>query len=268
MSEAVKSYYDNFIEGEWDRLQTSWSRLEFESTLGLIEKYFPVTGKIADIGSGPGRYAIACLEKGYEVTLYELSEGLIAKAKTEIEKLGLKAEAYINDDARNLHQLSGDHFDAVLLLGPLYHIIDKAERIAVLKNVHRILKKGGTAIVAYLNAWGVLKAGINEFPERYSDPAYLNTFLAEATFPESIEGFTECYFTTPQAATVEIEQAGLNIISYAGCESFCGGMKTQLENIHANNKPAYENILQTVLATCELAQFRDTTEHLVFVLRK
>lgn len=55
------------------RLDLPGFRLELLSTVRLIEKHFPPAGKIADIGSGPGRYAVELLKRGYRVTLVELS---------------------------------------------------------------------------------------------------------------------------------------------------------------------------------------------------
>ena len=54
MSKYVRSFYDSAQEREWERLETGLPRIEFASTLRLIEKYFPANGAVCDIGSGPG----------------------------------------------------------------------------------------------------------------------------------------------------------------------------------------------------------------------
>ena len=90
MSELVRLYYDNNVEREWLRLSDPYGRIEYSTTLHLIEKYFPKTGSIIDIGCGPGRYSIELLKKGYETTLFELSDELLTFAKLKIQEENLK----------------------------------------------------------------------------------------------------------------------------------------------------------------------------------
>ncbi len=185
-----------------------------------------------------------------------------------ISKSGLKAEEYLCLDAINLASLNPNHYDAVLLLGPLYHITKKADRIKVLEDTKRILKRNGIAIIAYLNSWGVLKAGLSEFPERLDRNNYLRQFLEEASFENGIEGFTVAHFTLPEVAISEVESVGFKVISYAGCESFAGGMSKLINEIEEKFPKSYKKILSLVVKTCEYKQFRDTTEHLHLVVEK
>ena len=154
MSEFVKNHYRQHVDSEWRRLDEPLGRIEFMSTMRLIGKYFPKTGRIADIGSGPGRYAIELTKLGYLVTLYDLAQELLDRAQTAFEEHNLKAEQFICGDARKMGVLESESYDATLLLGPLYHIIDKSGREDALHELKRILKPRGIGIVAYLNSWG------------------------------------------------------------------------------------------------------------------
>ncbi|WP_430487046.1 class I SAM-dependent methyltransferase [Clostridium sp. B9] len=73
----------------------------------MIKEYFPSEGKILDIGSGPGRYSIELLKRGYNVTLMDLSDKSIDMAKKNIESLGLEADNYICGDALYFRFLRG-----------------------------------------------------------------------------------------------------------------------------------------------------------------
>ena len=185
-----------------------------------------------------------------------------------IRKSGLKAEEYLCLNAINLDCLKSNHYDAVLLLGPLYHLTKKADRIKVLENTKRILKRNGIAIIAYMNSWGVLKAGFSDFPERLGRNNYLRQFLEEASFEKGIKGFTITYLTLPKKAISEVESMGFKIISYAGCESFAGGMIKLINEIKEKFPKSYKKILDLVVKTCEYEQFRDTTEHLHLAVKK
>lgn len=138
MENVVKDYYNSHAEQEWERLQTPLSAIEFASALRLIEKYFPGQGKVCDIGCGPGRYALELARKGYAVTLLDLSDELITLAKSKFKEAGLRADGFIVDDARNLGQFASSSYDAALLMGPMYHLIDPLDRHNVLKELKRM----------------------------------------------------------------------------------------------------------------------------------
>src|SRR3972149_8984025 len=267
MNRKVQKYYNRKASKEWERLETAWSRLEFEATKMLINKYFPKKGSICDIGSGPGRYAIELIRSGYKVTLIDISKKSLELAKNKINKLGLKAEEYLCLNAINLDILKSNYYDAVLLLGPLYHITERADRIKVLRDTKRILKKNGVAIIAYINSWGVLKASLSEFPERLSRNKYLEQFLEVASFEKGIEGFTVAHFSLPEEAISEVGSVGFKGISYVGCESFAGGMSKAINEIKEKFPISYKNILKLIVETCECKQFRDTTEHLHIIAK-
>ncbi len=267
VKEEVKNYYNTHHEMEWERLNTPYSIIEFYTTLHLIEKYLPKAGKICDIGAGPGRYAIELLRRGYEVTLFELSEEELKFAQRQIEAQNLQGATYICDDARHLAKLTSESYDAILLMGPMYHVPDDMERMQILKDVYRILKKGGTAIIAYINNWGVLKAGVTEFSESYREMEGMYNLLEPKKFVPG-ESFTHVYFTTPPVALEEVENAGFEIITYAGAESFLSGMHIRMKALFEKDPVVYNNLLHMAKETCELPQYRDATEHLHIVVRK
>lgn len=267
MSQVVKKYYENNAEKEWQRLNKPYNRIEFASTMQLIEKYFPKEGHICDVGSGPGRYAIELLQRGYRVTLFELSAKELELASTQISELGLQAEDYICENALNLHVMPSEAYDAALVMGPLYHILDAADREEVIRQTARILKPGGVAILAYINSWGTLKAGVTEFSDSFRDTEHLYAYLGEQKLGENT-GFTECYFTTPPRALEEVEQGEFEVITYAGAEGFLSGMSNEVLRLYQEDRPVYDNLLRAVSETCEYPQYRDATEHLHIVVRK
>ncbi len=269
MSEYVRNYYDSAPEREWERLETGLSRIEFGSTLRLIEKYFPSNGAICDIGSGPGRYAIELARRGYQVTLLDLSGKLLERAERAFAAEGINAERFVRGDARDLGVFENESFDCALLLGPLYHLIAREDRSQALREMIRILRPGGRAIVAFLNSWGLLRCGITGFPKRFNDPDFLRSMLGERTFEDPERpNFTECHWSNPEIAGTELQDAGLRIVSYAGAEGFPNGMAPLLDSLRKDEPEAYANVLEFAAETSELPQFRDTTNHVHFVVEK
>lgn len=266
MSDVVKGFYEANAEGEWTRLDNPYSNIEFKSTMYLIDKYFPKGGHILDIGSGPGKYSIELLKKGYKVTLYELSERQLNMAKEKIEMLNLKAEDYICDNALNLCRLQ-EKYDAILLMGPMYHVLEDEERKKILEEAKRLLKKDGVALIAYLNSWGILKAGVTEFYETFDDINNVYGYLDKQKFGED-KSFTEVYFSIPAKAIEEVEGSGFEIVSYAGAEGFLSGIENQIIKLYDENREIYNNFVKVAVETCEYPQYRDATEHLHIVVRK
>ncbi len=268
MSDVVRDYYDNQVENEWGRLERPYRRCEFVSTLHLIKAYFPSSGHIIDIGGGPGRYTAALLERGYRVTLLDLSEKAVSFAERKLAELGLTPEAILCADARDLSLLPPSRFDGALLLGPLYHLVEEADRQRALSELRRVLSPGAPAVIAFLNPWGILRAGLSEFPSEYSDYKHISTLLDDYLKVGEQEAFTEAVFLTPPRALAEIEQAGFDVITYAGAEGFAAGMLSEVERIATEDHPSYENVLRLVAETCELPQYRDCTEHLHVVVQR
>jgi S-adenosylmethionine-dependent methyltransferase len=177
MTNSVQEFYESDVLLEWERLVTPLSTLEFQSTLHLIQKYFPKQGYICDIGCGPGRYAIELLKQGYNVTLFDLSEASLDFAKSQTNQMGLKATRFIHSDARDMSALETNAFDAVLLMGPLYHLPEAADRKQVLAELMRILKPNGIALIAYLNAWGFTRTSLTDYLKIYQDMTRVRSML-------------------------------------------------------------------------------------------
>lgn len=267
MISKVKEYYDNNFEQEWKRLDDPYARIEFFSTLYMIKKYFPKEGHVYDIASGPGRYAIELLKRGYHVSLMDLSDNNIALAKSKIESFGLMANKYVCGDARYLSVEKSESYDAILLMGAMYHIQSRDERIDVLKECKRLLKEDGIIIISYINSIGLLRTGVSEFASDFEDINGIYRLFGSDKYDYN-ESFTNTYFITPEEAKDEINQSGLNLVSYAGAESFLSGLGEQMTKHYIENRKVYLNLLKVATEKCEESKFRDSTEHLIMVCKK
>ena len=88
----VKSFYATEVRYEWRRLvQDAYHSLELLTTLRYLEKYLPKEGHILDAGGGPGRYTMELAQRGYQVTLLDLTPENVAFAGRMIQRRGLEA---------------------------------------------------------------------------------------------------------------------------------------------------------------------------------
>ena len=227
----------------------------------------PEAGSVADIGGGPGRYAIGLLRLGYRVTLVDLSENVVALAREKLEEQGLRAEEVRCADARDLSGLATSGFDGALCLGPMYHIVSADDRKRALSELHRVLKPGAPAIVGFINPWGVLRSGLTEFPSFYSEYQSASTLLETYHKQGEQAAFTESVFLTPPEALRELRDAGFAVVARAGVEGFASGALGPVTEMAEHDPAGYETVLRLVGETCEHPAFRDCTEHLHVVVR-
>jgi len=268
MKNEVTEYYNKIAIHELERLNNPYSLIEFESTMFLIKKYFPNRGNILDLGSGPGRYSVELAKSGYDMTLLDLSQAELDIAREQFEEHGLSSHGFHCSCALDLDQFADNHFDSILVLGPMYHIHEESDRIKVQNNVHRILKKDGIAIFAYINTWGALKSSLYELSDSFHDKNNFKLMLDEDLKLDSKNAFTTVHFTTPPQAIKEMQKSDFEIISYAGAESFVSGMNLEIRKVKEKSKNLYNNYIKAAAEYCEKPQYRDATEHLVIVVKK
>lgn len=144
--EIIKHYEEDYDEAE--RLFSGgWGQVELLRTKELIGRFLPdPPSRIIDIGGGPGVYAEWLTDLGYEVHLIDPVPRHIDQAKARSEDL---ASAEVGD-ARAL-DYPDDSFDLALMLGPLYHLTDRTDRILALTEAKRVVKTGKPVVAAAIN---------------------------------------------------------------------------------------------------------------------
>src|SRR3954454_4489299 len=160
---ALQAYYER--DTERDRLAVGIGRLEFARTLDVISRTLPsVPATIADIGGGPGRYTDWFVEHGYDVVHRDIVPGHVAQVR---ERHGHAVDCAVGDPRRL--DLDDDSVDVVLLLGPLYHLPNRADRLLALHEARRVLRKGGVVHAAAISRWSARLHGIlvNRVHETY-----------------------------------------------------------------------------------------------------
>ena len=138
--DRVRDYYAQFGERERNRLANPDDGvIEFAITRRTLRKYLPPSGRILDIGGGPGRYAIWLAENGYRVALADLSPNFIEIAKSKVSEAGLesKIESISVADARDLSDWEDNSFDGVPSLGPFYHLVNATDREEAAKELQK-----------------------------------------------------------------------------------------------------------------------------------
>jgi SAM-dependent methyltransferase len=153
---AMRAYYNQ--GEEQGRLDSAHGQLEFERTKEIVARYLPPPpAVIADIGGGPGRYAHWLADLGYQVRHRDLMPLHVEQVRQSAGTGGRidTGEA----DARDL-DLDTASVDAVLLLGPLYHLVRRADRVQALAEARRVVRPGGPVLAVAISRWAARLDGI------------------------------------------------------------------------------------------------------------
>lgn len=166
---------------EWNRLRTDLGLIEFERTKELLLENIPKPpAVIYDIGGGYGEYSWWLASLGYEVHLFDLSiKNIEMSAELSKEYPCCSLACAEVGDARSIHR--PDHSaDVILLMGPLYHITEKSERIACINECKRLLKDSGQLFTAAITPYATLLWATTVFGTG-------NRLLEEDSFLEMVE---------------------------------------------------------------------------------
>jgi SAM-dependent methyltransferase len=211
-------YYD--AGNELGRL-ADWGWLEFARTKELLTRVLPAApARVLDVGGGPGRYAEWLAELGYHVHLVDPIVLHVDEARARSERITATL-----GDARSLAEEDGS-FDAVLVLGPLYHLTERAERLEALREAGRVLRPGGVLAAAAISRFASLLDGVKR--GLITDPAFaaiVERDLREGQHrnPDEVPGwFTTAYLHRPEELADEIAEAGLVLDAVYGIEGAIG----------------------------------------------
>ena len=142
---TISDFYNQYDEDS--RLTRRNGQVEFLTTNKYVHNYLKPGDKIIEIGAGTGAYSIPFAKEGYDVTSVELVEHNLDILKSKItDDMNIKA---YQGNALDLSRFKDESFDITLILGPMYHLFTKEDKVKCLLEAKRITKKGGYIFVAY-----------------------------------------------------------------------------------------------------------------------
>lgn len=222
--ESIQRIVDHYFDAEESsRLRTGWFQLEHARTQELILRHLPpAPATIIDAGGGAGTYACWLAARGYQVHLIDPMPKHVeqARAASSHQREHPLASAEVGD-ARDLAHADASA-DTVLLLGPLYHLVERESRLACLREARRVLRPGGLV-------WG---AGISHFASLldslshgfFDDPVFapiLARDLKDGQHRNSTGNplyFTDAFFHRPEELSDEFLAAGFQVLELLSIE--------------------------------------------------
>ena len=269
--DAVRAYYASFGEREWTRLENpDDGAVEFAVTCQALATYLPPNARVLDIGGGPGRYTIWLAQRGHHVTLADLCPELLSIARTKIGQAvaGAMVEEVVEADARDLSHWADNSFDAVLSLGPFYHLPDPNDRRRAVSELRRVLRVGGTAFVALIPRYAFLRRTLAIPDERHhlAQPGFVERVLEEGVFINDVPGhFTEGYGVRPEEVSPFFERRGFTTLTMVAAEGIAANSQVALSELAASDPCGYQAALEVIKRTASDPSILGMATHLLYV---
>ena len=208
---------------ESERLSSGVGELERERTRDILHRHLPrPPATICDIGGAAGVHALWLAKQGYEVHLVDPVQHHVdqAMAASALQPDNPIASCSVGD-ARHIDR-PDESADAVLLLGPLYHLTERSDRLAALREAYRLLKPGGRIFAATISRFASLIDGLAR--DLVADPTFVAILTRDLDSgvhlnPTSNPNyFTTTFFHHPDELRQEMTQAGFRVEKLVGIE--------------------------------------------------
>lgn len=259
---ALHPDIDEFYTERYDEAERlsrdALGRLERDRTREVLLRFLPAApARVLDVGGGPGVHAAWLAGLGYEVTLIDP----VARHREQAAAHG--GFAVEDGDARALAQADASA-DAVLLLGPLYHLVDPAERAQALAEARRVLRPGGLIAAAFISRQAPLldlaaRLRINDDQTL----AFIRTLRETGVNHEDTQ-FTVAHFHRSPEILADFAAAGLPRPHLIGVE---GPLSALLASGLAADRPEYfEAALRAARAAEDHPELLHTSGHLLAVV--
>jgi ubiquinone/menaquinone biosynthesis C-methylase UbiE len=245
--EEITNYYNLGLEAV--RLSSAEGALELVRSQEIISRYMPgPPAVVLDVGGGPGAYACWLAQKGYEVHLIDPMPLHLEQARMASERQPMAQIASIaQGDSRNLNH-PASFADVVLLLGPLYHLTERSDRISTLQESFRVLKQGGRLFAVGISRFASTLAGLIDGFFEDADFVSITRRDVQDGQHRNPTGkpiyFTTAFFHHPDELRGEVLEAGFaieGILAVEGAAVFLQDLATQW-----NEPDRRERILEAV----------------------
>lgn len=220
LQRGLTEYYEGVRDEEEERADSGHGVLEFERTQEILLRHLPpAPAVVADIGGGLGRFALWLAGLGYRVEHRDIVAAHVEHVRRAAAEAGADVGTAVGD-ARELDLADGT-VDAVLLLGPLYHLPAEDDRLRVLREAHRVLRPGGVVFGAAVSRWaarldGVLRERLYERGPEIMD--LIDSVERTGVLPPLAKGGYTAYTHTPDELRAELGAAGLAVADLVSVE--------------------------------------------------
>jgi SAM-dependent methyltransferase len=192
-------------------------------TWDILDRFVPAGGRVLDVGGGPGTHAAHLAARGDVVTLIDPVPRHVAQARARAADPGAPPFAVCLGDATRL-PVRPASADAVVLMGPLYHLVERADRLVALAEARRALRPDGRLIAEAISrhSWA-LDATVKDLTGSVEVWAGVEHSVATGLSqdPQAVPpGSFWAYFHRPEELEAELAEAGFGDVHLVAVEGF------------------------------------------------
>lgn len=257
--EILSNYYTGYDED--GRLRSKHGMVEFLTTMRYVQRYLRPGMRIMEIGAATGRYSHELARQGYWVDAVELLEHNIELFEQNTipgEKVTVR-----QGNAMDLSAFEDEIYDITLLLGPMYHLFSREDKLKALGEAIRVTKKGGIVFVAYcmgdasVLSYGFVRGRVHEIIEK----CMLNPVTFD-TFSNPWDIFELCRKENIDELRGQFPVTQLHFVASDG---YTNHMR---QTVDAMDDKTYEVYLNYHFATCERLDMVGYSHHTIDIFRK
>lgn len=250
-----------------------YHRLESEVIHRLIlPEHLGAGSRILDVGSGPGIHALRLARQGHHVTLVDISEKSLTAARRRFDEAGLAGQVlHMQHTSAHDMDIEPGRYDAVLLFGPLYHLLDDHEAAECVRRAAAALRPGGHLFAIFLTRTSILRDLLKR--GRFDD---IRTLLASGYLdhgrylPLSPASRDDYMPATRTHRLAEAEQllsaAGLMVVARHAVEGVAAWMRPYVDEVAAD-AVAFAELSEVVRATAGLDELIEAGDHFLLTAR-
>lgn len=255
--EYLTNYYNEYNED--GRLLKQSTSVEFLTTMKYIQQYLKNGMNILEIGAGTGRYSLALADEGYKVDAVELIEHNIDIFKSKIKPN--HAITITQGDACCLDFIEDNKYDITLLLGPMYHLFDEADKTNALAEAIRVTKKGGIIFTAYISC-NILIYNLfsHNDTEEYKSKGLIDEEFKPHPIPEYLFSFHN-----KEDIDKLMEKFDVKRLHFVGVDILHQYMK---ETIDTMDEHIFKDYMKFHFQMCERADIVGMSNHLLDIFKK
>lgn len=250
VSPEIVQFYETAFD-ESTRLTCSADGvLELVRTQELLRRRLPpAPSYVIDVGGGPGVHARWLTEDGYQVHVVD-------PVPRHVEQAAHSGAAAELGDARAL-TAAGGSYDIALVLGPLYHLLDHADRVQALAEARRVTRPGGVVAAAAISRYASLfeQAATTLLERERMSESVANVLRSGKLEATGRALFTTSYFHTAAELQDEMRAAGFDDVTVYGVEGPAWSM------LKATERHTGESLIDTPMFRAALAAARIADDH-------
>lgn len=244
------------------------SPVEFAMTVRCLKRWIPDRATVVDIGVGVGHYAELLAQRNCLLYLIDISQKLLETTFARLKAAHLEQQVLKVQQASATQVMGVESAiaDAVLLLGPLYHLCLLEERRNAVREAARILKSNGLLFAAGINRLAYFRELFRSKPEEVVDLQVFHQQLLQDGNLDPVHAPPLGYaHLTTQTEFCQLFEPEFEQIAIIGLESFSAPFPT---NIHTLKPTQVEAWMDLVEITGQTSEGLGMSDHFLYIGKK